>query len=159
MGSQVKLCGRPSVDANPYKQALRYQCLVLSFGIVQMRSQGRFNGRQSVDVNLINVFLAPGINAWFCRLALFRWDPKGGWIVNQVLMLISINGLLGINAFLSFSVVQMRSQGRSNGRPSVDANPYKWALVYQCLVLSFVIVQMGSQGRLNGRPIVDANSY
>ena len=64
---------KPSVDANPYKWALEHQCLVFNL----------LSGLNTVQT---------------CELGI-----QGRLIANLVLMLIPINGLLGINAWFSIS--------------------------------------------------------
>ena len=73
--SPRKVDCKSSVDANPNKWALVYQCLI--FNLLSGLTQGCESGVQ------------------------------GRLIANQVLMLIPINGLLGINAWFSISFLAL----------------------------------------------------
>ena len=158
---------KPSVDANPYKRA--WACLVfinawcfnkrapsmLGFQSpfwlnhsLWIRSPRKADCEPSVDANPYKralghqclVFnLLSGLTT-ACELGV-----QGRLIANLVLMLIPINGLLGINAwFQPFSPfwlnhsLWIRSPRKADCKPSVDANPYKRALGHKCLVFNLL---------------------
>ena len=89
---------------------------------------------------------------------------QGRLIANLVLMLIPINGILGINAWfqspfwLNHSLF-IRSPRKADCKPSGDANPYKRALGHQCLVFNLLsglttACEFGVQGRLIANPVL-----
>ena len=85
-------------------------------------------------------------------------EIQGRLIANLVLMLIPINGILGINAWFQSLFwfnhrLWIRSPRKADCKPSVDANPYKRALGHQCLVFHLLCgltkaCELGVQERL-----------
>ena len=85
-------------------------------------------------------------------------EVQGRLIANLVLMLIPINGILGINAWFQSLFwfnhsLFIRSPRKADCKPSGDANPYKRALAHQCLVFNLLsclttACELGVQGRL-----------
>ena len=117
---------KPSVDANPYKQALGLQCLVfyLLSGLItacELGVQGR------LIANLV-LMLIPINGSWASMLG-FQfpfWLNHSLWI---------------------------RSRRKADCKPSVDANPYKRDLGHHCLVFNLLsglttACELGVQGRL-----------
>ena len=94
-------------------------------------------------------------------------EIQGRLIANLVLMLIPINGILGINAWFQSLFwfnhrLWIRSPRKTDCKPSVDANPYKLALGHQCLVFNLLSwlnhsLWNRSPRKADCKPSVDAN--
>ena len=94
----------------------------------------------------------------------YELEVQGRLIANLVLMLIPINGILGINAWFQSPFwlnhsLWIRSSRKADCKPSVDANPYKRVLGHQCLVFNLLsglttACEFGVQGRLIANPVL-----